>query len=293
MNRAKSSQWLQQCIFVGPSTLFFVIIIVIPFMLGMYYSFTEWNGVANEAKWVGLDNFSHILWNDDKFGTAFWFTVRFTVVGVVAANIFGFLLAYFLTKPLKTKNVLRTIFFMPNVIGGLLLGFIWQFIFVKGFAALGESTNLSFFNLSWLGDEITAFWGIVIVFIWQTAGYLMVIYISSLTNVPRDMLEAAEIDGASRMQILRSIILPLIMPAVTVCLFLAISWSFKMFDLNLSLTKGGPFGSTESVALNIYNEAFVNNRYGLGTAKALIFFIIVALVTSLQVRLTKSREVEA
>ncbi len=265
MNRAKSSQWLQQWIFVGPSTLFFVIIIVIPFMLGMYYSFTEWNGVANQAKWVGLDNFSHILLDDDKFRTAFWFTVRFTVIGVVAANMIGFLLAYFLTKPLKTKNVLRTIFFMPNVIGGLLLGFIWQFIFVKGFAAIGESTDLSFFNLPWLGDEITAFWGIVIVFIWQTAGYLMVIYISSLTNVPRNMLEAAEIDGASRMQILRSIILPLIMPAVTVCLFLAISWSFKMFDLNLSLTKGGPFGSTESVALNIYNEAFVNNRYGLGT----------------------------
>ncbi|MET3211683.1 UNVERIFIED_CONTAM: raffinose/stachyose/melibiose transport system permease protein [Paenibacillus sp. PvR008] len=293
MNRAKSSQWLQQWIFVGPSTLFFVIIIVIPFMLGMYYSFTEWNGVANQAKWVGLDNFSHILLDDDKFRTAFWFTVRFTVIGVVAANVIGFLLAYFLTKPLKSKNVLRTIFFMPNVIGGLLLGFIWQFIFVKGFAAIGESTHLSFFNLPWLGDEITAFWGIVIVFIWQTAGYLMVIYISSLTNVPRDMLEAAEIDGASRIQILRTIILPLIMPAVTVCLFLAISWSFKMFDLNLSLTKGGPFGSTESVALNIYNEAFVNNRYGLGTAKALIFFIIVALVTSLQVRLTKSREVEA
>ncbi|WP_025686533.1 carbohydrate ABC transporter permease [Paenibacillus maysiensis] len=293
MNRAKSSQWLQQWIFVGPSTLFFVIIIVIPFMLGMYYSFTEWNGVANQAKWVGLDNFSHILLDDDKFRTAFWFTIRFTVIGVVAANMIGFLLAYFLTKPLKTKNVLRTIFFMPNVIGGLLLGFIWQFIFVKGFAAIGESADLSFFNLPWLGDEITAFWGIVIVFIWQTAGYLMVIYISSLTNVPRDMLEAAEIDGASRMQILRTIILPLIMPAVTVCLFLAISWSFKMFDLNLSLTKGGPFGSTESVALNIYNEAFVNNRYGLGTAKALIFFIIVALVTSLQVRLTKSREVEA
>ncbi|MCC3379026.1 carbohydrate ABC transporter permease [Paenibacillus farraposensis] len=293
MNRAKSSQWLQQWIFVGPATLFFVIIIVIPFILGMYYSFTEWNGVANQAKWVGLDNFYHILWDDDKFRTAFWFTVRFTVIGVVAANVFGFLLAYFLTKPLKSRNVLRTIFFMPNVIGGLLLGFIWQFIFVKGFAAIGESTNWSFFNLPWLGDEITAFWGIVIVFIWQTAGYLMVIYISSLTNVPQDLLEAAEIDGASRMQILRSIIVPLIMPAVTVCLFLAISWSFKMFDLNLSLTKGGPFGSTESVALNIYNEAFVNNRYGLGTAKALIFFIIVALVTSLQVRLTKSREVEA
>ncbi|MFB5676528.1 carbohydrate ABC transporter permease [Paenibacillus terreus] len=293
MHRAKTSQLLQQLVFVGPSTLFFAIIIVVPFLLGMYYSFTDWNGVSNQAGWVGLDNFRQILLEDAKFRTAFWFTVRFTVASVVLSNVLGFILAYFLTKPLKSRNVLRTVFFMPNVIGGLLLGFIWQFIFVKGFSSIGAATGLAFFKLPWLGDEITAFWGIIIVFIWQTAGYLMVIYISSLTNVPQDILEAASIDGASRMQVLRQIIIPLIMPAVTVCLFLAISWSFKMFDLNLSLTKGGPFGSTESVALNIYNEAFVNNRYGLGTAKAFIFFIIVALVTSLQVRLTKSREVEA
>lgn len=293
MHRAKTSQLLQQLVFVGPSTLFFAIIIVVPFLLGMYYSFTDWNGVSNQAGWVGFDNFRQILLEDAKFRTAFWFTVRFTVASVVLSNVLGFILAYFLTKPLKSRNVLRTVFFMPNVIGGLLLGFIWQFIFVKGFSSIGAATGLSFFKLPWLGDEVTAFWGIIIVFIWQTAGYLMVIYISSLTNVPQDILEAASIDGASRMQVLRQIIIPLIMPAVTVCLFLAISWSFKMFDLNLSLTKGGPFGSTESVALNIYNEAFVNNRYGLGTAKAFIFFIIVALVTSLQVRLTKSREVEA
>lgn len=293
MHRAKMSGLLQQFVFVGPSTLFFAIIIVIPFLLGMYYSLTDWNGVSNQASWIGLDNFRHILLEDAKFRTAFWFTVRFTVAGVVLSNGLGFLLAYFLTKPLKARNVLRTVFFMPNVIGGLLLGFIWQFIFVKGFSSIGTATGLAFFKLPWLGDETTAFWGIVIVFIWQTSGYLMVIYISSLTNVPQDILEAAAIDGASRMQALRKIVIPLIMPAVTVCLFLGISWSFKMFDLNLSLTKGGPFGSTESVALNIYTEAFVNNHYGLGTAKAFIFFIIVAIVTSLQVRLTKSREVEA
>ncbi|GJM78216.1 hypothetical protein HMSSN139_07120 [Paenibacillus sp. HMSSN-139] len=133
----------------------------------------------------------------------------------------------------------------------------------------------------------------MIVFVWHTAGYLMVIYISSLTNVPTEVMEAAEIDGANRWQMLRSIVIPLIMPAVTICLFLAISWAFKMFDLNLSLTKGGPFKSTESVAMNIYNEAFQNNRYGLGTAKAILFFIIVAVITLFQVRLTKSKEVEA
>lgn len=189
--------------------------------------------------------------------------------------------------------MLRTIFFMPNVIGGLLLGFIWQFIFIKGFSTMGDLTGWSFFNLPWLGDATTGFWAIVIVFVWQSSGYLMVIYIASLNNVSKEVLEAAQIDGASRSQTLRNIIVPLIMPAVTVGLFLAISWSFKMFDLNLSLTKGGPFKSTESVAMNIYNEAFLNNRYGLGTAKALLFFLIVAIITVIQVRITKSKEVEA
>ncbi|MBB3130276.1 raffinose/stachyose/melibiose transport system permease protein [Paenibacillus rhizosphaerae] len=293
MNRQKSSGLLQQLIFVGPSTIFFLIIIVVPFLLGLYYSFTDWNGVSGDVTWVGFDNFKQIITNDPDFGKAFWFTVRFTVIGIIVTNVLGFFLAYFLTKPLKSRNVLRTIFFMPNVIGGLLLGFIWQFIFVKGFSALGSATGWHFFNLPWLGDETTAFWGIVIVFVWQTAGYLMVIYISSINNIPKDILEAAEIDGASKLQILKSVIVPLVMPAVTVCLFLAISWSFKMFDLNLSLTKGGPFRSTESVALNIYNEAFQNNRYGLGTAKAIIFFVVVAVITSLQVKITKSKEVES
>ncbi|WP_163880481.1 carbohydrate ABC transporter permease [Paenibacillus favisporus] len=293
MNRQKSSVLLQQLIFVGPSTIFFLIIIVVPFLLGLYYSFTDWNGVSGDVTWVGFENFKQIITNDPDFGKAFWFTVRFTVIGIIVTNVLGFFLAYFLTKPLKSRNVLRTIFFMPNVIGGLLLGFIWQFIFVKGFSALGSATGWHFFNLPWLGDETTAFWGIVIVFVWQTAGYLMVIYISSINNIPKDILEAAEIDGASKLQILKSVIVPLVMPAVTVCLFLAISWSFKMFDLNLSLTKGGPFRSTESVALNIYNEAFQNNRYGLGTAKAIIFFVVVAIITSLQVKITKSKEVES
>ncbi|MFC7680548.1 carbohydrate ABC transporter permease [Paenibacillus sp. GCM10028914] len=293
MQRNKTSRWIQQLVFVGPSTFFFILIMIIPFLLGLYYSLTNWNGVSDQVKWVGFDNFITIFTNDPKFKDAFKFTTLFTVLGVIFTNVLGFFLAYLLTKPLKTRNVLRTIFFMPNVIGGLLLGFIWQFIFVKGFSAIGNATDLSFFTLPWLGTKATAFWAIVIVFVWQTAGYLMVIYISSLNNVPKDILEAAEIDGASRGQVLRSIILPLVMPAVTVCLFLAISWSFKMFDLNLSLTKGGPFGSTESVAMNIYNEAFTNNRLGLGTAKAVIFFIVVAIITSLQVRFTKSKEVEA
>ncbi|MEK4853493.1 sugar ABC transporter permease [Paenibacillus sp. FSL H7-0756] len=293
MRGNKLSQFGQQVFFVGPALLFFTLIMIIPFLMGMYYSFTDWNGVSGNVSWVGFENFKSIFTNDRDFWSSFWFTVRFTVLGVILTNIVGFFLAYLLTKPLKTRNMLRTIFFMPNVIGGLLLGFIWQFIFIKGFATMGDLTGLSFFNLPWLGDATTGFWAIVMVFIWQSSGYLMVIYIASLSNVSKEVLEAAEIDGASRMQVLRNIILPLIMPAVTIGLFLAISWSFKMFDLNLSLTKGGPFKSTESVAMNIYNEAFLNNRYGLGTAKALLFFLIVALITVIQVRITKSKEVEA
>lgn len=287
------SNMTQQLVFVGPALIFFAVIVLVPFVLGMYYSFTDWNGVTGRMNWVGLNNFRHIFTNDKPFWLAFWFTARFSVCSVVLVNLLGFVLALLLTRPLKSRNVLRTIFFLPNVIGGLLLGFIWQFIFIRGFASIGEATGLGFFQLPWLGDAKTSFWGILIVSVWQGAGYLMVIYISALVNIPSELLEAARIDGASGWDTLRTIILPLVMPAVTVCLFLAISWAFKMFDLNLSLTKGGPFRSTESVALNIYAEAFQNNRYGLGTAKALLFFITVAVITSAQVYLTKKKEVEA
>ncbi|WP_342576353.1 sugar ABC transporter permease [Paenibacillus sp. FSL M8-0142] len=293
MYSKRTAALMQQLVYIGPALLFFGITIIIPFVMGMYYSFTNWNGVSGNVEWVGLDNFVKIFTSDRAFADSFWFTTKFTIVGVILTNLVGFFLAYFLTKKIRGRNFLRTIFFMPNVIGGLLLGFIWQFIFIKGFATLGDVTGLAFFQLPWLGDEVTGFWGIILVFVWQSSGYLMIIYIASITNVSKEVLEAAEIDGANRFQVLKNIMVPLIMPAVTVCLFLAISWSFKMFDLNLSLTKGGPYGSTESLAMNVYNEAFLNNRYGLGTAKSLIFFIVVAVITLIQVRLTKNKEVEA
>jgi len=288
-----SAEWSRQLVFVGPAVLFFVLIIAVPFLLSIYYGFTSWNGVNSTVTWVGFDNYKQVFLEDEGFRNSFGFTARYTVAAVVLTNLVGFALALLVTQKLRTSNVLRTIFFLPNVIGGLLLGFIWSFIFVKGFAAVGDLTNIGFFELPWLGTAGTAFWGIVIVTIWQYAGYLMVIYIAALMNVPSELMEAARIDGATRLQLLRTIIVPMIMPAVTVCLFLTISWSFKVFDLNLSLTKGGPFGSTESVALNIYQEAFRNNRYGIGTAKALIFFVVVAIITTLQVYFTKKREVEA
>lgn len=292
-NKIKMKQALTYISFVGPAFLVFSIIVLIPFFLGMYYSFTNWNGVSGTVNWVGLDNFIQIFKNDLQVRNSFLFTIKFTLASVFLTNLLGFSLALLLTQMLKTKNILRTVFFIPNLISGLLLGFIWQFIFVKGFASIGELTGLSLFQLPWLGDAKTAFWGIVIVSVWQGSGYLMVIYIASILNIPHDVIEAARIDGASGWNLLKYIILPLIRPAITICLFLTIAWSFKIFDLNFSLTNGGPFKSTESLAINIYTEAFVNNRYGLGAAKAFLFFIIVATITTLQVLYTKKKEIEA
>ncbi len=280
-------------LFVGPAFLAFSVIVLIPFLTGVYYAFTDWNGVTGNVTWVGLDNFKYLFTEDKQFQQSFLLTIKYTVVAIVLTNIVGFGLALLVSQMLKTRNILRTVFFLPNLIGGLLLGFIWQFIFIRGFQSIGAATGWSLFELPWLGDENTAFWGIVIVSVWQGAGYIMLIYLAALQNVPQDIVEAAKIDGASRFQVLRHITMPMVAPAVTICLFLTISSSFKIFDVNLSLTNGGPFKSTEMLALNIYTEAFVNNRYGLGEAKALIFFLVVAAITVIQVSITKKREVES
>lgn len=280
-------------LFVGPVLLAFILIVLIPFFTGIYYAFTDWNGVTGSVKWVGLDNFKYLFTEDKQFQQSFILTTKYTVVAIILTNLIGFGLALLVAQKLKTKNVLRTVFFMPNLIGGLILGFIWQFIFVKGFASIGQLIGIPFFELAWLGDAKTAFWGIVIVSVWQGAGYIMIIYIAALQNVPQELIEAARIDGANRFQVLRHITMPLVAPAVTICLFLTTASSFKVFDANLSLTNGGPFKSTEMLALNIYTEAFVNNRYGIGEAKALIFFIVVAAITVLQVTISKKKEVES
>jgi raffinose/stachyose/melibiose transport system permease protein len=279
--------------FVGPALLFFIVIQIIPFFMGVYYSFTSWNGVSSTADWVGFENYIKIFKKDPGFVNSFLFTTKFMFAAVIISNFIGFGLALLLNAALKSRNLLRTVFFIPNVIGGLLLGFIWQFIFVKGFASIGKMTGLAFFKLPWLGDENTAFWGIVIVFAWQISGYMMVIYIAALQGVDQNLLEAAKIDGASNWTLLTKIIIPLILPAFTICIFLTISMAFKIFDINISLTNGGPFNSTQSVAINIYQEAFQYNRYGLGTAKSILFFIVVAIFTTVQVLATKKREVEA
>lgn len=289
-SKKKVNGFFQQTIFLGPALIIFVIMVVIPFFMGMFYSFTKWNGISDNVTYVGFSNFTSLL-SDSNFIKAFGFTIRDSITVVILANLIAFILAMLLTTAMKTKNILRTVFFLPNVISGLLLGFIWQFIFVKVFASIGDSTNIGLFQLPWLGTPATGFWATVIVQVWQLAGYLMVIYIAGISSVPKELMEASTIDGANKWQVLRNITVPMIMSSITVSLFLSISTTFKLFDLNFSLTHGN--FDTRSLALDIYQEAFTSNNYGLGEAKALVFFIVVASVTILQTVYTKRKEINA
>ncbi|MFW5696011.1 MAG: carbohydrate ABC transporter permease [Alkalispirochaeta sp.] len=280
-------------IFMGPGFLFFTVIVLISFFMGIFYSFTEWNGVNREPIWIGIQNYLEIFQGDDQAASSAVFTAKFTAVSVVIANILAFFLALALVQPLKSANVLRTIIFLPNVIGGIILGFVWRFIFTNSVPSVGMVTEIALFQLPWLGTPGTGFWASVIVFVWQRTGYLMVIYIAALLGIDQNLIEAAHIDGASGWSILRRIILPLTVPAITISVFLALSWTTKMFDVIFSLTGGGPFGSTETFAMNIYFEAFQYNSYGLGSAKAILFFFVVATISTIQVLATKRWEVEA
>jgi len=278
-------------LFMGPAVLFFTSIVIIPFIMGMGFSLTSWDGVSGAVNWIGFSNYQGLV-EDERFMYAFSFTIRYTLTVVFLQNLLAFLLALLLSQKIWGANISRTMFFLPNLIAGVLLGFIWRFIFSRGFLSIGEITNIPFFQLPWLGTARTGFWALVIVSVWRMTGYLMVIYIAGLTTIPDELLECAVIDGANAWQKLLRIKIPLVVPSFTVCLFLSLAWEFKMFDLNFSLTKGGPFGSTRAVALDIYNEAFINANYGLGSAKSVVFFIVVALITLLQVKATMRKEVQ-
>ncbi len=284
---------LTDALFLGPAIFFFAIIVVGSFILGIYYAFTDWNGISLSSNWVGWENFRTIFTDDRQVGYSAVFTLRLTLTAVVLSNVLGLGLALLVTRAIKFANGFRAVFFLPNVIGGIILGFIWRFIFTSAFPALGDLTGWGFFELPWLGDAFTGFWAIIIVFTWRTTGYLMVIYIAAIMAIDDALIESAQIDGASGVQMFLKITLPLIAPAVTICLFLMLSWSTKIFDVIFSLTRGGPFGATEAFALNIYFEAFQANNYGLGSAKAVLFFLVVGVVTLIQVTLTKRLEIDS
>lgn len=283
--------WLYELIFCGVVILMFVLMKLVPFLLSIGYAFTDWNGVSGTVNVSGLANFRRMM-EDRQFWYSLGLTLRLALVSVVLTNIIAFFLAYFLTKPIRIRNTLRAGFYLPNVIGGLVLGFIWQFIFLKVFPAIGQATGLKVFSLLWLGTPDTAFWGLVIVQVWQYMGYYMLLYIAGFVAIPTDCLESARMDGAGPLRTLGSVIVPLMMSTVTRCLFLSIIASFKTYTVNMALTEGGPFQSSEGIAMNIYRTAFTENSMGYGTAKSLVFTVVVVLVTTLQIIVTSRKEVE-
>ncbi|MNW51443.1 L-arabinose transport system permease protein AraP [compost metagenome] len=269
-------------LFALPTILAFTIAFIIPFILGVYLSFTEFTTV-NNAKWVGISNYVKAFSNKE-FLDALWFTVKFTVVNVITINVLAFALALLLTRGKKGTNVFRTVFFMPNLIGGIVLGYIWQLI-INGVLYKFEATLTS--------DAKYGFWGLIVLMCWQLIGYMMIIYIAGIQNVSKDVVEAARIDGCTRFGILRNVTIPLVMPSITICLFLSLSNSFKLFDQNLALTAGAPAKQTTMLALDIYNTFYGRVGYeGVGQAKAVVFFVLVALIALIQLKMTRSKEVE-
>ncbi|MCC3373430.1 carbohydrate ABC transporter permease [Cohnella sp. REN36] len=275
-----------------PLLLVFTTVVILPFLIGIGYSFVKWDGIpANPKVFVGFDNYV-ALFKDDRFLTSAWHTIAFTVLALVLVNVLGLLFSLLVTSKLRVGNAARTMFFLPNLIGGLILGYIWQFVFTDAFKFLGEKTGLDSIFFNWLIDPKFALFAMVVVFTWQMAGYTMIIYIAGIQGIPDELNEAARVDGANLWHRLTRIVFPLLMPSFTICLFLTLSGAFKIFDVNLSLTKGGPNNATEMFAMNIFNEIFGYGHYGLGQAKAIVFFIIVAAVTLTQVIITKKREVQ-
>lgn len=270
--------------FIFPAVFAFLLIIVIPFIIGIYYSFTDWTGIpSNPVNFIGTVNFVK-MFQDELFWQSFRFTSLFAVVSVIVLNIFGLGLALLVTRGMKRSNGHRAVFFLPNLIGGLILGFVWQFIFTNVLPAFGFS------NL--LASAVGGFWALVILMSWQMSGYLMVIYIAAIQNIPEDLIEAAKIDGATSAQRTRYILIPMVAPATTISLFLTLANSFKLYDQNLALTAGGPGNKTMMLAMNIVNTANAQGLWGYAQAKAVFFFLVVAIIALVQVYISKKREVE-
>lgn len=269
-------------IFVLPTLIAFSFAFIIPFVMGVYLSFCKFKTITN-AQFVGLDNYIKIF-ADKDFVNAFGFTLKFSVVSIVTINVFAFILALALTRKIKGTNLFRTVFFMPNLIGGIILGYIWQQMI---------NAVLLKYETTLVANPTYGFWGLVILMNWQMIGYMMIIYVAGLQNVPTDLIEAAEIDGATSLQTLFKVKIPMVMPSITICLFLTVSNSFKLFDQNLALTAGAPSKKTAMLALDIYNTFYGRSGFeGVGQAKAVLFFIVVAVIALGQLVLTRRKEVE-
>jgi len=279
MRRNQTGFWL----FILPALFAFVLVVLVPAVKGFYYSFTDWNGIGKNAVFVGTSNYGKLL-SDSRFWNSFLFTFVFALCSVICINAVGFGLAVLVTNKIKGANLARTVFFMPNLIGGIILGYIWQQMI---------NAVLLKYETTLVANPTYGFWGLIILMNWQMIGYMMIIYVAGLQNVPTDLIEAAEIDGATSLQTLFKVKIPMVMPSITICLFLTVSNSFKLFDQNLALTAGAPSKKTAMLALDIYNTFYGRSGFeGVGQAKAVLFFIVVAVIALGQLVLTRRKEVE-
>lgn len=293
MKTRKGELIKEALIFVVPLMVLYFIFFILPFLAGAFYSLFNWDGISTTKKFIGLQNYIELFTNDADYFKSLIFTLKYVSLNVLGTNILALALALILNSRLKSKKFLRTLFFLPNVISMIVVGYIWRFVFNQGCASLYEMTGLSIFNTSWLGGGNISVVAMVIVTMWQSAGYIMIIYLAGLQMVDTALLEAAAIDGANGAKKFIHITFPLILPSIAVNLFMTLSQSFRLFDVNLALTGGGPGRETMGLALDIYKEGFQNNRMGYGAAKAVILFTIVIIIAVLQLKLTNSKKEEA
>ena len=276
--------------FAGVPLAIFSIVLVVPFVNGVYYTFTDWDGFET-TKLVGFSNYKESF-QDPTFWSTLRFTALFVIVSLVLVNAVAFGLALIVTSKLRSANFLRTFFFVPNLVGGVVLGVIWQFIFNSAIVALANKYDWELFKQSWLQDTNKAFWALIIVTVWQSSGYMMIVYITGLVSIENDVLEASQIDGASPLRTLFAIKIPLMAQAFTIALFLTLRGGFMAYDVNVALTEGGPFRTTELISLHIFQDAFGEGNFGTGQSKAVIMFIVVALAALVQVTISKRYEVQ-
>ena len=272
-----------------PLATFFVVLVT-PFLQGVFYTFTDWDGYEFEG-FVGFDNYIKSF-EDPEFWTTLQFTGTFVIVSIIAVNVVAFGLALLVTAKLRSSNIFRTFFFVPNLIGGVVLGVIWQFIFNSALTTIAYNFEWPIMQESWLNETSSAFWALIIVTVWQQSGYMMIIYITGLISIEQDVLEAARIDGASALRTLFSVKMPLMAQAFTISLFLTLRNGFMAYDVNLALTGGGPYRTTELISMHIFQDAFAFGNFGTGQSKAVIMFLIVALAALVQVTISKRMEVQ-
>jgi raffinose/stachyose/melibiose transport system permease protein len=269
----------------------FLVVLALPFGQGLYLTFTDWNGF-DYSKFVGFSNYTKSL-HDPDFWRTLIFTLKFVVVSLIAVNAVAFGLALIVTSKLRSKNIFRTFFFVPNLIGGVVLGVIWQFIFNTALVSISSKFHWSILQSSWLNETNTAFWALIIVTVWQSSGYMMIIYITGLISIEQDVIEAARVDGASAVKTLFAIKVPLMAQAFTIALFLTLRGGFMAYDVNVALTGGGPYRTTELISMHIFQDAFAFGNFGTGQSKAVIMFIMVAFAALVQVSVSKRMEVQS